>query len=56
MFNQADLYYIRHLLISEQKKLQKIELKPNDPEVEQVNNLLAKIDLLIQNHQDYIDL
>ena len=56
MFNQADLYYIKHLVISEQRKLYKIELNPNDPELEQICTLLYKIELLIQSEQEYIDL
>ena len=55
MFNQADLHYLRLLLYKQSKMLKNLDLEINDPEVEQVENLLKKIDSLIDS-EEYIDL
>jgi len=55
MFNQADLYYLRFLLHQQSNFLKGIDLESDDPEIEQVKKLLAKIDLMIKP-VEYIDL
>ena len=55
MFNQADLYYLRFLLHQQSNFFKGIDLESDDPEIEQVKKLLAKIDLMIKP-VEYIDL
>ena len=58
-FNNADLYYLRYLLNYQFRDLTNRGLKSNDPEIEQVNQLLSKIELMIsaqKTKETYIDL
>lgn len=60
-FNTADFYYIRYLLNYQFRDLSNRGLKSNDPEIQQINSLLGKIDLIIASYesnskQRYIDL
>lgn len=58
-FNNADLYYLRYLLNYQFRDLTNRGLKSNDPEIEQVNQLLSKIELMISTQktkETYIDL